>query len=340
MRSRYAKISTALCKFASTPYPLAQMAETMTLKKIPLEDMDWDDLRLFLAVMRTETLSQAAKRLKLDHSTVCRRIAQLELCLGGSLFQRNRTGLKPTELALSIMENADAVEAAITAMRELLSGKNQEPAGTVRIAMMEGIGSLYLARRLQPFIEKYPQIKLELVTSSQLVNISRREAAIFLSFFQPTGRNLHCENIGKIALTLYGTDAYFERYGEPKSVAELQQHWFCAYIDDLVQIDAVRWLDEVILNPKVSFYSNSMVAQMTAASSGVGLVLLPRFSVEKENTLRPMLEKEVVVWRDLWLSVHHDLEFSSRIKLTLQYLRELLQKEQEYLTGGAKPPKK
>lgn len=309
----------------------------MSVKKIPLEEMDWDDLRLFLAVMRTETLTHAAKRLKLDHSTVCRRIAQLELCLGGALFQRHRTGLKPTELALSVLENANSVEAAVLAMRESLSGKNQEPAGTVRIAMMEGIGSLYLARRILPFIQRYPQIRLELITSSQLLNITRREAEIFLSFFKPDGRNLHCEQVGQIALSLYGADNYFARFGEPKSVAELSQHWFTSYVEDLVQIDAVRWLDDVILDPQISFYSNSMVAQMTAAGAGVGLVLLPQFSVEKENTLRPILEQQVVVRRDLWLSVHHDLEFSNRVKVTLQFLRDLLQTEQSYLNPATSP---
>ncbi len=305
----------------------------MTVKKIPLEEMDWDDLRIFLAVMRTETLSQAAKRLKLDHSTVCRRIAQFELCLGGALFQRQRTGLKPTELARSILESADAVEAAVLTMHETLSGNNQEPAGTVRIAMMEGIASLYLARRLLPFIKQYPRVKLELVTSSQLLNINRREAEIFLSFFQPSGRNLHCDLAGQITLSLYGANNYFEHYGKPEKIADLRDHFFTSYIDDLVQIDSVRWLDDVILSPKVSFSSNSMVAQMTAASAGIGLVLLPRFAVEKENTLHPVLEKEIIVKRDLWLSVHHDLEFSTRIKLTLQYIKELLQSDQPYLNG-------
>ena len=305
----------------------------MSIKKIPLEDMDWDDLRIFLAVMRTETLSHAAKRLKLDHSTVCRRIAQLELCLGGSLFQRHRTGLKPTELALSILENADSVEMAVMSMRESLSGNSLEPAGSVRIAMMEGIGSLYLARRLAPFLKKYPRIKLELVTSAQILNINRREAEIFLSFFKPTGRNLHCEQVGKITLNIYGAENYFAEYGEPQSIDELTQHYFASYIDDLIQIDAVRWLDDIITTPQICFYSNSMLAQMAAASSGVGLVLLPRFAVLKEDTLRPVLIEQAVVQRDLWLSVHHDLEFSNRVKVTLQFLKNLLLSDQAYLNG-------
>jgi DNA-binding transcriptional LysR family regulator len=305
----------------------------MSIKKIPLEDMDWDDLRIFLAVMRTETLSHAAKRLKLDHSTVCRRIAQLELCLGGSLFQRHRTGLKPTELAISIVENADAVEMAVMSMRESLSGNSQEPAGAVRIAMMEGIGSLYLSRHMTPFLKKYPKIKLELVTSAQILNINRREAEIFLSFFEPTGRNLHCERVGTITLNIYGAESYFAEYGEPQSINDLAQHHFTSYIEDLIQIDAVRWLDDVIINPHISFYSNSMLAQMTAASSGAGLVLLPRFAVLKEDALRPVLLEQAVVRRDLWLSVHHDLEFSSRVKVTLEYLKNLLISDQAWLNG-------
>jgi DNA-binding transcriptional LysR family regulator len=325
----YGGIHTPLHEFTITYH----LKTAMTVKKIPLEEMDWDDLRIFLAVMRTETLSQAAKRLKLDHSTVCRRIAQFELCLGGSLFERHRAGMKPTELARRILENADAVEAAVLNMHESLSDSNNELVGTVRIAMMEGIASLYLARRLLPFIEQYPRVKLELVTSSQILNINRREAEIFLSFFQPTGRNLHCELVGQITLNLYGATNYFARYGKPKTIGELTNHHFTSYIEDLVQIDAVRWLDDVISEPKIRFFSNSMVAQMTAASAGIGLVLLPRFAVEKENDLFPVLENEVIVKRDLWISVHHDLEFSNRIKLTLQYIKQLLQADQAYLNG-------
>lgn len=306
----------------------------MTLKKIRLEELDWDDLKIFLAVARAGNLSQAAKQMRLDHSTVSRRIAQLELCLGGPLFERRREGLRGTPLSDRILGHVEAMESGVLALRENMGGATREPAGMVRVAMMEGIGSMYIARRLTPLSEQFPLLRVELITSAQLVNVSRREADIFLSFFKPSGRGLNCDQIGTFSLSLYGSQRYFDRYGEPISVTDLSHHRFVGYVDDLLQVDAVRWLDEVITTPTFSFYSNSMLAQMAAASAGQGLVLLPRFAVVKEDELRPILVHEVVVKRELWLSVHLDLQHSTRIKAVLQYLKDLIRDDQAYLNGA------
>lgn len=307
----------------------------MSSKKIPLQDLDWDDLRVFLAVYRLGSLSQTARRMRLDHSTVSRRLAQLELSLGGALFERQRSGLKATELAATIHAHAETMEGAMIALRESLGGEAREPSGSVRVAMMEGIGSMFVARRLKPLHDRHPKLRVELVTSPSHVNVSRREADVFLSFFKPAGRGLHSHPVGTFRLSLYGSDAYFSEHGRPASVTELADHRFCGYIDDLVQVDAVRWLDEVITNPQLSFQSNSMIAQMTAAASGAGLVLLPRFSVVRESELQPVLEDEVRVSREIWISVHHDLQYSTRIRTVIDYLNRLLTSEQAWLNGAA-----
>jgi DNA-binding transcriptional LysR family regulator len=309
----------------------------MTTKKIALERLDWDDLRVFVAVARLGSLTEAARALKLDHSTVSRRLAQLELCLGGALFERQRSGLRPTELAATVLPHVETVESGVIRLREALTGGADEPSGTVRIAMMEGIGSLYLARRLLPLAKRFPLLQLELVTSARQVNVSRREADIFISFFEVTGRRMRCERAGSFTLSLYGSDPYFMEFGEPASVAELKNHWFTGYLEDMIQVSTVRWLEEVIAEPRMFFRSNSMIAQMTAAAAGAGLVLLPRFAVEKEIALRPVLEREVVVRRDIWLSIHDDLQYASRVKAVMQYLKELLHQDQAYLNGPAAP---
>lgn len=306
----------------------------MTIKKIALGDMNWDDLRIFMAVVRAGNLSQAARTLRLDHSTVSRRIAQLELCVGGALFQRHRSGLQATELARAVLPYAEAVEGGVVGMREALTGGDDAPSGTVRIAMMEGIGSLYLARRLPPLTKRYPNLKIELLTSPQHVNVSRREADIFLSFFEPSGRFMHCECVGSFALSLYASDSYLKAFGEPMSVSELEHHRFAGYLEDMIQLSTVRWLDEVISDPQVAFRSNSMIAQMAAAAGGAGLVLLPRFAVEREPALRPVLENEVVVRRDIWLSVHHDLQYTSRVRVVIDYLQAQLDADRAYLNGA------
>ena len=305
----------------------------MTIKKVALRDLDWDDMRVFLALSRLGNLSRAAGHLHLDHSTISRRIAQLELSLGGALFERHRTGFKPTELARSVETHAPAMEAAMIGLRATLGAEAREPSGQVRVAMMEGIGSMYVARKLVPLVVRYPNLKVELVTSAQHVHVTRREADIFLSFFKPEGSSLHTQSAGKFSLYLYGSKAYFDRCGVPASRADLAEHWFCSYIDDLVQLDAVRWLDEVIAHPRLAFQSSSMLAQMTAAASGIGLVLLPRFSVVKEDDLQPVLADSIFVQREIWVSAHHDLRYSTRIRTVIDYLVHVLTEGQNWLNN-------
>ena len=98
----------------------------MTTKKVPLANLDWDDVRLFLHINRTGSLSQAARQLHIDHSTVSRRLSQLELCLGGPLFERHRTGLKPTELAHVLALQAENMERAVLSLQEELGGTDRE----------------------------------------------------------------------------------------------------------------------------------------------------------------------------------------------------------------------
>jgi DNA-binding transcriptional LysR family regulator len=305
----------------------------MTTKKLPLSDLDWDDVRLFLQISRTGSLSQAARLAKVDQSTISRRLSQLELCLGGALFERRRVGLKPTELAHVLIPQAEAMERAVLSLLEKLGGDERLPSGSVRVAMMEGIGTMFIARHLRGLQQNYPNIHVELVTSSSVVNVSRREADVFLSFFKPEGQGLECEHVGSIALYLYASAEYLEACGHPVDIEDLQRHRFVGYIDDLIQLDAVRWLNELVPQPTMSFQSNSMLAQMTAAASGLGMVLLPKFSVIKEDSLIPVLPLKARVTRDLWLSVHNDLQYSDRIRVVVAYLRNLLRNKQDWLSG-------
>ncbi|MEH3085503.1 MAG: LysR family transcriptional regulator [Xylophilus ampelinus] len=310
----------------------------MTTKKIPLSDLDWDDLRLFLQIHRLGSLAQAARQLRLDHSTVSRRLARLELCLGGALFERRRTGLRATELAHALAERAAAMEAAMLSLQERLGGgAGQEAAGTVRIAMMEGIGTTFVARNLQPLLRSHPGLRIELVTSAAVVHVDRREADVFLSFFRPDGPGLASLPAGSFALHLYGSPDYLRARGVPAAVADLARHDFVGYIDDLVQLASVRWLDELIAQPRMRFRSNSMLAQQSAAASGLGLALLPKFSVHPGAGLVPVLQDEARVLRELWISVHHDLRYSARIRLVLDHLQRLLAAHQAWLNGPPAP---
>lgn len=297
------------------------------------QHLNWDDLRVFLEVARAGNISKSAKRLNVDHSTASRRIAQLEYSLGSSLFERNRNGLILNALGERLLVYVEGIESNVLAIGEAVGSKELELSGTVRVGTMEGIASLYLAKRFAGLRERYGSLRIELVTSSQQLYVTRREADIFLSFFRPEGRGLNVEIIGKFHLHLYGARTYLDKRGVPTSIKELAAHDFVAYVHDLIQVDTVRWLDEVIANPNIVFHSTSMIAQMHAASSGLGLVLLPTFAEATRHGLERIPLDNVLVERPIWLSAHQDLQYVPRVKAVLQYLKATVRNDMAFLTS-------
>jgi DNA-binding transcriptional LysR family regulator len=284
--------------------------------------LDWDDLKVFLHAARGGSLGSAAKRLRVDQSTISRRIAHLESTLGVALFERSPLGLRVNEAGERLLCHADRIESAVIAMHEDVQRGGSKMAGRVRLATMEGIASLYLASRFSCLRQRYPNLTVELLTSPQSVSVNRREADLFLSFFQPAGQGMVSERLGCFQLGLYGSKSYLEREGVPERPADLAQHSFVTYIDDLIQLDSVRWLDDVVRNPAVSFHSNSMIAQMNAAAGGIGLVLLPSFAVVGRDDLVPVLHDRVSTAREVWINVHSDLQFVPRIRAVSGFLKD------------------
>lgn len=303
----------------------------MTLKFS--REPDWNDFRVFLEVARSGQLTVAAKRMKVDDSTVSRRVAQLELTLDTKLFDRNKMGLALTNDGRKLLRHIEAIESHVLSAREAIRGGAERYVGSVRVAMMEGIGSLFVARHVPKFIDQYPGIRLELVTSPTVISVTRREADIFISFFEPSGRGLWSEKIGEIGLRLYASASYLAAHGCPSCADDLVSHGFIDYIEDLVAIDAIRWLHDVAPHPRIVFHSNSMIAHMSAAASGVGLVVLPCFAGDVDSRLTLIKGSEFVANRGLWISAHHDLHDVPRVKAVIRFLTDLVHKQQSFLKG-------
>jgi DNA-binding transcriptional LysR family regulator len=297
----------------------------------PIEPLDWDDLRIFIDVARVGSLTQAARALKLDHSTISRRLTRLEYAVGATLFERGRGGVALTEMGVAVMRRAEELAAGIRHLHADVSGSTV--AGLVRLATMEGIASLWLAPRLRALQTKAPDLRLELVTSPQQVRANRREADLFLSFFRPTGRNLVSMQLGCFTTHLWAAPAYLERAGMPSAPGDLARHDFISYIEEFVVLDAVRWLEELVPDPRLIFTSNSMIAQLGAARGGLGIVCLPSFCGAEEVGLVQVLSDGLTGHRDLWLSVHTDLAGSPRIKAVTETLQGLIASDKAFSNG-------
>lgn len=292
-----------------------------------LNRLNWNDLRIFLTVARSKTLSSAAKQLAIDDSTVSRRITHLEYHLNSALLERDYQGIHLTPQGEQLLQHVEDMERAALSLIESVSHAVSEPHGRVRVASMEGIATLYLAGQFATLKTRHPSLHIELVTSSTMIHVNRREADIFLSFFPLEARGLDALPIGEFSLYLYASESYLKNKGHPKSKEDLTNHDFVSYINDLIQLDTVRWLDEAISEPKIVFCSTSMLSQMYAAAAGMGIVMLPNFAHAESLGLIRLLENELLVSRTLWMSVHQDLRYTRRIKTTMSFLYEIFKQD-------------
>ncbi len=293
----------------------------------------WDDLKVFLEVARHGSVHAAAKRLKLDHSTVCRRIGRLESLLAVKLFDRSRKGITIRHEAQGLLKHIEQMDRHAGSIEDAIARGGNDASQVVRIATMEGIASGYLARCLPALSQFGQNLKIELVSIPQAVDLNRKEADIFLSFFNPDARGLKSSLLGKFSLFLYCSKEYLRRYGMPRSREDLDRHVFVGYIDDLLAINAVRWLDEVVTAPVMSFHSNSVIAQCNAAVSGLGIVLLPTFVGVGVTGLQRILSDKVSVQRDVWVSVRTEQSHLARIKSVTQFLKHIFARDVDFLSG-------
>jgi DNA-binding transcriptional LysR family regulator len=292
---------------------------------------NWNDLVFFLELARQGRLMPAARRLKVDHTTVSRRISELEKDLAIKLFERKPDGFLLTEDGHRLLVIAEKMETLGLSILETIKATPSELSGRVRLATMEGIASYYLTEKLVNFNALHPQILVELVTERYLINLTKREADVSISFVPPVGPRLNVRKAGTFKLGLFASASYLERRGAPQKIEDLLSHDFVDYVVDLVVIANVHWLLDVLEPEHVVFRSSSMAAQQNAIVAGRGLGLLPYFSAKKEPRLLPVLQDRVRVERELYVTVHEDIQFMGRVRALTRFLFSLFEQDSAYL---------
>jgi len=192
----------------------------------------WELYRTFLEVIRDGTLSGAARNLELTQPTVGRHIDALEASLRISLFSRSPQGLKATPAALELVGHAEAMAAASAALQRAASGGTHADRGTVRITASEMVGCEVLPPMLARFREAHPAITLELALNNRNEDLLRREADIAVRMTRPRQKQLVARRIGKSPVGLFAHPRYVERFGLPKTVADLAGHCMIGFDRD------------------------------------------------------------------------------------------------------------
>lgn len=282
--------------------------------------VDWDDIRHFLAVAQSGTLSGAARDLKVDHATVSRRLAALEAALDVRLVDRLPRSCHLTTIGRQIFERAMAMEAGAYGIARLAIAAHAPLAGRVTLSAPPVLVMHLLAGRLARLRAEYPDILLSLSAQGQQVSLNRREADVALRLVQPDEAGSVTRRIGTMAFGLYAYRGYVH-------LAVPERWQFIAFDQNYADMPQQRWLLGVAGNRPVACELNYIGEHLIAARAGVGVAGLPYFIGDRDRDLIRIDETAPYFARDIWLVVHRDLRKNPAIRAVMDFVSQVIAEE-------------
>lgn len=288
-----------------------------------MSTLDWDDLRLFLAVARAGRMAGAGRRLGMDHSTVARRLTRLEALVGSRLLDRGPRGVQLTEAGQKLVDHAERIEGEVIAATATLGGSDARISGAVRLATPEAFGTYLVAPYAHRLHQTHPDLRLELAPEPQLVSLANRDADVAILLHRPTSGPIVARHLIDYRLGLYASRSYLDAHG-PISADRLSDHPFAWYIDARIDIPELRFLSEVSADAVPVFRSTSIAAQHAAVAGGLGLGVLHLFAAEDDPNLVRLLPETVEIRRSYWLAIHADQQRLPRVRAVVDFLHAIV----------------
>src|SRR5579863_4001910 len=283
--------------------------------------MDWDNVRVFLAVARGGQFVAAAKRLRLDHATVSRRIAALECALGAKLFDRRTTGAKLTGAGERFIGAAEQMESAFLHAQGEISGVDLELAGDVRIGAPDGFSTYYLTSALRDFAERHPGVRLQLMPLPQLTPLARREVDVVVGLDKPEAGRFVARKLTDYTLGIYASAAYLKQNGAPADVEDLKRRRLIGYVEEHAFSTALDYVRELYDGAPTMFECASAVTQLEALRAGFGLGVVHDFIARRFRDLVRVLPERRAT-RAYWLVTHEDTRGLGRVRALSEFLAE------------------
>jgi DNA-binding transcriptional LysR family regulator len=287
---------------------------------------DWDDLRFFLAVARAGSLSGAASALGVTQPTVGRRITAFEKQLGARLFLHTPTGRRVSSTGRRLLVHAERVELDVIAAERVASGRDAGVSGRVVIASSEWVAVRVLSPLLEPLVRRHPQLLVELSAEARHVSLRHREADIALRPSPFEHADIVQKELARVSFGLYASDRYLAEQGTPDLTAGASGHRLIAMSEELTKVPDVKWLPQIAGRATVVARANGREPMVVMAAAGVGMAVLPRFVGDAVPGLRLLSSGLPVPVRKLFAGFHRDARAVPRVRATLAFLSESIQK--------------
>jgi DNA-binding transcriptional LysR family regulator len=290
-----------------------------------MQDLDWDDLRYFLAVARAGSLSGAARGLGVNHSTVLRRLAGLEARLEVRLFERFQTGYAMTAAGEGLHARLQPVAEQIEALERQLGGLDAALTGTIRITSTDTLVRGLLTPSLAQFRRVHPGIQLQVVVNNSFLNLTKREADVAVRPSNQPPENLVGRAVGLIQTAVYASKKYLSESARAGlAPTDWSAHPWVAPDEALAHLAQARWLASRVPPERIALRADSLVGMVDAVREGVGLGVLLCLLAEREDELERVAPPPPELDTQVWILTHPDLRRVQRIKALTDHLFETL----------------
>lgn len=299
--------------------------------------MDWDKLRIFHAVADVGSLTHAGDVLHLSQSAVSRQIRALEESLNVTLFHRHARGLILTEQGELLFDATATMSKRLEAAEARIRDSEDEVFGELRVTTTTGFGTLWLAPRISRLYDRYPDLKIDLILSEQVLDLPMREADVAIRMKEPSQADLVRRRLMDVNMRFYATRAYLDKHGTPKSFEDLEKHRIISQSLSTRQVnEGVAWLKPLLSRDKLSHLTiNNYFGVLQAVLHHTGIGVLPNYVSEEVTELVRVLPEEESKEIPVFLAFPEELRHSKRVQAFRDFVLEEIKNDRQNKTENA-----
>ncbi|MDJ0640022.1 MAG: LysR family transcriptional regulator [Paracoccaceae bacterium] len=281
---------------------------------------DWNQVRAFLATVEEGSFSGAARVLKTTQPTIGRQITELEARLGVTLVERSVRGPKLTESGRDLLSHVQAMGEAATLISIMAEGKSQEVTGVVTVTATDLFSASMLPGLLVPLREAGPGIRVRVVASSDIQNLTQREADIAVRHARPEQPDLIARHVGDFRANLYAATSYLDRMGRPKAPRDVATYDFVGNADPERLMAPLHNMGIPVHADRFVMSSESGVVAWELVKMGFGVSMQPEVLGDNEPGIEKVLPEFPSLEFPIWLVTHRELQTSRRIRIVFDLL--------------------